>query len=129
MEQYSVLYEPLVAWAYSMFNQMAAVDGRLMFLGGLASSFVITQLLMWITSNALRMAVIVGVIGSAGAGIASVLPDPGRTGPVAAPQAQAYPDARQNPAQVQAPIRLTPPTQGQVQGQPIPAKQPAPMQR
>ncbi|AWK90264.1 hypothetical protein [Azospirillum thermophilum] len=117
-------------WLYTLSDQMASYDGRLMFLGGLVASFILSQLVAWVTSSALRLAIVAGVVVAAGTGILTVLPKPGSApgAPTAAALSAVKPPARpgsqptgqpaaQLPAQpaiqqpVSAPIRLTPPAQ------------------
>ncbi len=105
-------------WMYSLSDQAANYDGRLMFLSGLVSSFVLSQMVAWITSSALRLAIIAGVVLSAGTGILTVLPKP--SGGAAALE-QVKPPPPSPPPPTQAPIRLTPQTQQptQTQAQPV----------
>lgn len=114
MSDFSVFLEPITGWAYALFDQMAAYDGRLMFLSGLISSFIISQAVSWITSSALRLTIIGGVIASAVVGLVSTLPQPG-TGTAGQPPAvqQLAKQVPQPPASPAAgtPIRLTPQAQ------------------
>lgn len=120
MSDFSVFLEPVTGWAYAIFDQMAIYDGRLMFLAGLTSSFIISQAVSWITSSALRLAIIGGVIASAVVGIVATLPQPGASSAGQPPSMQQLArQAPQPPAQSStqptqatgAPIRLTPQTQ------------------
>lgn len=121
MSDFSVFLEPITGWAYAIFDQMAAYDGRLMFLSGLISSFIISQAVSWITSSALRLTIIGGVIASAVVGLVSTLPQPGTAqAPSAQQLAKQVPQA---PAQAPgSPIRLTPQAQQPAQ-QPQQAQQ------
>lgn len=130
MSDFSVFLEPITGWAYAIFDQMAAYDGRLMFLSGLISSFIISQAVSWITSSALRLTIIGGVIASAVVGLVSTLPQPGAaTAGQPLPVQQLAKQVPLPPAQpaAGAPIRLTPqaqPSQPQLPQAIQPAQQP-----
>ena len=112
MGDVSVFLEPVTGWALAIFDQMAAYDGRLMFLGGLVSSFILSQAVSWVTSSALRLAIIGGVMASAAAGVVATLPKAGSHPGVQAPSMEQLVKQIPQPAQQQAsgaPLRLTPP--------------------
>lgn len=114
MGDLAVFLEPVANWAYAIFDQMAGYDGRLMFLGGLVSSFLLSQMVSWVTSSALRLAIIGGVMASAVTGIATTLPKPSTSAAMQAPLMEQVVKQIPQPAQsIGAPIRLVPPAQPQ----------------
>lgn len=107
-------------WLYTLSDQMAGYDGRLMFLGGLVASFVLSQLVAWITSSALRLAVVAGVVVAAGAGILTVLPKPGQAPSATPPSAAAAAPASSRPSQAASSQPATPQPASQASQQPVP---------
>lgn len=113
MNEFGAILQPVINWAYAIFDQIAGYDGRLMFISGLISSFVLSHLVSWITNSALRLAIIGGVMASAVVGLVTTLPKQGTQPNAQPPSMEQLAKQIPQPQSTGQPIRLTPPAQPQ----------------